>query len=205
MRECGGVGDLLGWISLRVVPLWLADGSGDAPRSYAGGWAGEGIPPGVCPHVGAPTSASAAGPAPTRAPAVLPCPCACCLSPARLLSAVPEGLYPEARQAARLPSALPIPTPLLPHRGPLACAHPAAVAPALPRPGPASTSTVYQWDQAPSIPDNAAPASVQKGARIWGCPSSTSFTMRSWAHDAEGGPGDGIARIGSRARRRVRR
>jgi hypothetical protein len=36
-------------------------------------------------------------------------------------------------------------------------------------------------------------------------PSSTSFTMLSWAHDAEGGPGDGIARIGSRARKRVRR
>jgi hypothetical protein len=166
--------------------------------------AGEGIPPGVCPHMGAPTSASAAGPAPTRAPAVLPCPCACCLSPARLLSAVPEGLYPEARQAARLPSALPIP--LLPHRPPGLCPPGSRCpCPALPRPGPASTSTVYQWDQAPSIRDNAAPASVQKGARIWGCPSPTSFTMRSWAHDAEGGPGDGIACIGSRARRRVRR
>jgi hypothetical protein len=23
VRECGGVGDLLGWISLRVVPLWF--------------------------------------------------------------------------------------------------------------------------------------------------------------------------------------
>ena len=23
MRECGGVGDLLGWISLRMVPLWF--------------------------------------------------------------------------------------------------------------------------------------------------------------------------------------
>jgi hypothetical protein len=154
---------LLGWISLRVVPLWLADGSGDAPRSYAGGWAGEGIPPGVCPHVGAPTSASAAGPAPTRAPAVLPCPCACCLSPARLLSAVPEGLYPEARQAARLPSALPIPTPLLPHRPPGLCP------PGSRCPCPAPARPCLHFDGLPVGPGTFDPGQCGTGVCAEGC------------------------------------
>jgi hypothetical protein len=31
VRECGGVGDLLGWTSLRIVPPVVCDGSCDGP------------------------------------------------------------------------------------------------------------------------------------------------------------------------------